>query len=136
MNFKVYQLRRTLGSLTLGAALLLGMSVMASAQGHHQRHERRDLREHQRSERYYYGDSRALREHQRRERHRLEHHQRAERRGYYNDGYYNNDRYNNGRFNDGYYNNGRYNNGRYNGGDYGNRDSWRYNRRHDRYFRW
>jgi hypothetical protein len=131
MKLKVYQLKRTLGALAFGAALLLGMSVMASAQGHHQRHEWRDLRDHQRRERYYYGDSRALREHQRRERLRLRLHQRAERRGYYNGGYFNNGRYNNG-----YFNTRRYNNGRYFDRYYGNRNDWRLNRRQGTYYRW
>ncbi len=46
---------------------------------HHQKHEKRDLKQHQREERYYYGDSWALRQHQREERHRLRHHQHNER---------------------------------------------------------
>ena len=83
MNTKVYSLKNMLGALVIGAGLLLGTSGIAYAQDHHQRHERRALREHQLRELYYYGDSRALREHQRRERRRLEHHQRAERRIYY-----------------------------------------------------
>jgi hypothetical protein len=83
MNFKGYSLKSALGALAIGAALLLGASEMAYAQDHHQQHERQDLRDHQRRESYYYGDSRALREHQRRERYGLERHQRFERRGYY-----------------------------------------------------
>src|SRR5262245_8039284 len=61
MNFKGYTLKGALGALAIGAALLLGGSEMAYAQDHHQRHERQDLREHQRAERYYYGDSGGLR---------------------------------------------------------------------------
>jgi hypothetical protein len=80
MKFKSYSLKSALGALAIGAALLLGGSEMAYAQDHHQQHERRDLREHQRSERYYYGNSRALRERQRRERYELQRHQRFERR--------------------------------------------------------
>ena|SRR5215813_4289144 len=80
MNFKGYSLKGVLGAIAVGAALLLGGSEMAYAQDYHQRHERQDLREHQRRERYLYGDSRALREHQRRERFELERHQRFERR--------------------------------------------------------
>ena len=80
MKFKRYSLKGALGALAIGAALLLGGSEMAYAQGHHQRYERQDLRNHQRRERYYYGNSRALREHQRRERYQLERHQRFERR--------------------------------------------------------
>jgi len=83
MNFKGYSLKSVLGALAIGAAILLGGSEMAYAQDHHQQHERRDLRDHQRRERYYYGDSRALREHQRRERYQLERHQRFERRRYF-----------------------------------------------------
>lgn len=86
MKFKGYSLKHALGALAFGAALLLGTSDMAYAQGHHQR----DLREHQRQERYYYDDSHALRDRQRRER-----------RGYYNDRYYYNSPYNRG-----YYGNG------------------------------
>jgi type II secretory pathway component PulJ len=90
MNFKGYSLKSALGALAIGAAILLGGSEMAYAQDHHQRHERQDLREHQRREHYLYGDSRALREHQRRERYELERHQRFERRrfdGRFNRGY-------------------------------------------------
>ncbi len=91
MNFKGYSLKSALGAIAIGAALLLGGSEMAYAQDHHQWHERQDLRDHQRRERYYYDDSRALREHQRRERYQLERHQRFEDRRYYD-----------GRFNRGY----------------------------------
>jgi hypothetical protein len=80
MNFKRYSLKGALGALAIGAGLLLGGSDMAYAQDHHQRHERQDLRKHQRRERYLYGNNRALREHQRRERYGLERHQRFERR--------------------------------------------------------
>lgn len=82
MNLKSLQLKRILGALAFGVVLLVGAGGMANAQDHHQRHERQDLREHQRRERYYYGDNHALREHQRREWRRLEHHQRHERRDY------------------------------------------------------
>jgi hypothetical protein len=94
MKFKSYSLKGALGALAIGAALLFGASETANAQGY------RDLREHQRLERHYYGDSPALREHQRRER-----------RGYFNDRYYY-----------GPYNRGYYNYGPYYRGDYGN--SW------------
>jgi hypothetical protein len=90
MNFKGYSLKGALGALAIGAALLLGGNKMAYAQDHHQWRERQELREHQRRERYLYGDSRALREHQWRERNRLEHHQYNERR-YYDRGYYGRD---------------------------------------------
>jgi len=80
MNFKGYSLKGVLGALAIGAAILLGGSEMAFAQDHHQQHERQDLREHQRRERYLYGNSRALHEHQRRERYELNRHQRFERR--------------------------------------------------------
>ena len=90
MNFKRYSLKSALGALAIGAAILIGGSEMAYAQDHHQRHERQDLNDHQRRERYYYGNSRALREHQRRERYQLDRHQRFERRrfdGRFNRGY-------------------------------------------------
>jgi hypothetical protein len=90
MNFKRYSLKGALGALAIGAGLLLGGSDMAYAQDHHQRHERQDLRKHQRRERYLYGNNRALREHQRRERYELNRHQRFERRrfdGRFNRGY-------------------------------------------------
>jgi len=96
MKFKDYSLKRALGALAIGAALLLGASEMTYAQGWRQR----DLREHQRQERYYYGDSHALRDHQRRER-----------RGYYNDRYYYNSPYNRGYYNYGPYSRGYYGNG-------------------------
>jgi hypothetical protein len=83
MNFKSYSLKSALGALAIGAALLLGGSKMAYAQDHHQQHERRDLREHQQLEGYYYGNGRALREHQRRERYESERRQRFERRHYF-----------------------------------------------------
>jgi hypothetical protein len=51
------------------------------AMRHHERDEKRALKQHQREERWYYGDSWALRQHQREERHELQHHQRHE-RGY------------------------------------------------------
>ena len=87
MKFKGYSLKGVLGALAIGAALLLGGSEMACAQDHHQWHERQDLREHQRRERYLYGNGRALREHQRRERFELERHQRFERRRYFDGGF-------------------------------------------------
>lgn len=57
---------------------------------HHQRDEKRALRDHQREERWYYGDSWTLRQHQREERHDLKHHHQRERGyDYYGrDGYY------------------------------------------------
>ncbi len=88
MKLKGYSLKSVLGALAIGAALLLGGSEMAYAQG-------RNLRQHQRLERYYYGNSHALRDHQRRERF-----------GYYNRGYY-------GPYNRGYYNYGPFNRGYY-----------------------
>jgi len=91
MKFKPYSLKLALGALALGAALLLGGSETAYAQGY-------NLRQHQRLERYYYDDSRALRDHQRRERF-----------DYYNRGYYgpyNRGYYNYRPFNRGYYGNG------------------------------
>ena len=51
---------------------------------HHQRDEKRALRQHQEEERYQQGDSWSLREHQREERHELRHHQRGERFQFYN----------------------------------------------------
>jgi hypothetical protein len=70
------------------------------AMRHHQHHEKRDLKEHQREERYLYGNGWALREHQPEERHQLRHHQHDE-RGYDDPyGYRSGDRY---RGHDGYY---------------------------------
>jgi hypothetical protein len=74
------------------------------AMRHHQRDEKRDLKQHQREERWYYGDSWALRQHQREERHELKHHQQHERgyddfnrsygrNGYYEGGWYEGRRY-------------------------------------------
>src|SRR6266404_7672674 len=58
---------------------------------HHQKDEKRDLKQHQRDERKYEGNSWWLREHQRQERQELKHHQwhekqdnrRSSRNGYY-----------------------------------------------------
>jgi len=58
---------------------------------HHHRDEKRDLKQHQRDERRYYGDSWELRQHQSDERHQLRHHQRDERR--YDNGFGYQDRY-------------------------------------------
>ncbi len=95
MKFKSYSLKRALGALAFGAALLFGASEMTYAQGYNRGY----LRDHQRQERYYYGDSRALRDHQRRER-----------RGYYNDRYDYDRPYNRGYYNRpynrGYFGNG------------------------------
>ena len=100
----------TLGAI-FGGALLFGFGAQeANAQvyqgrynggygdgysrqnGHHRKHEKQDLKDHQRDERAYYGNGRALREHQREERHQLKHHQRNERSygqgRYHRDGYY------------------------------------------------
>lgn len=61
----------------------------------HQRDEKRDLKEHQRQERWNYGNSWELRQHQREERHQLKHHQQRE-RGYDDfNGYYGRDGYSN-----------------------------------------
>ncbi len=70
----------------------------------HQGDEKRDLKQHQREERWYYGDSWALRQHQREERRELKRHQRNERdyddfdqsyrrNGYYDRGGYDGRRY-------------------------------------------
>lgn len=55
-----------------------GYDDYGHAMRHHQRDEKRDLKEHQREERWNYGDSWALRQHQREERHELKHHQQRE----------------------------------------------------------
>ena len=135
------------------AALLVGAGTTVNAQGHSQKHEKRDLKEHQRQERRYYGNDHQVRDHQRPERDRLKYEQRAEHNGYSvghgqynNNGYYGNGSYNNNGYYrrnntgyyDPYYNNGRsnsvyygydpyYNNGRSNGRYYGNSQ---YNRPH------
>ena len=64
-----------------------GNSGYYSQDGHHRKNEKRDLKHHQRHEREYYGNSRALRQHQRQEKRQLKRHQRNERR-YYRDDYY------------------------------------------------
>ncbi len=82
-----------LGAAFVGFAGIAGGPV-AKAQGyyynnyqdHHQRRERKALRQHQRAERYWDGNSHALRHHQKHERADLRRHQRLERIGYY-DGY-------------------------------------------------
>ena len=125
------------------AAMLAGAGTTANAQGHSKNHEKRDLKEHQRQERRYYGNDRPVRDHQRLERDRLKYEQRAEHNGYSvghgqynNNGYYGNGnngyyRRNNTGYYDPYYNNGRsnsgyygydpyYNNRRSNSGYYGN----------------
>ncbi len=51
---------------------------------HHQRDEKRALRQHQEEERYQYGDSWELREHQREEQRDLRRHQRGERFQFWN----------------------------------------------------
>ena len=117
------------------AVILIGSGTTANAQGHSKKHEKRDLKEHQRQERRYYGNNHQLRDHQRLERDRLKYEQRAEHNGYYVDhgqydnGYYGNRSYNNGyyRNNSGYYD-PYYNNRRSNSGYYGY-DPYYYNRR-------
>jgi hypothetical protein len=90
---------------------------------HHQRYEKHALKDHQREERYYYGNSWELRQHQREERHGLKHHQRDER----DDRYYNRDGYSN---RDSYYSRDGHNNR----DGYSNREGYRdgyYNRGYD-----
>lgn len=70
----------------------------------HQRDEKRALKQHQRQERWYYGDSWALRQHQKEERRRLKHHQWRERDHDDSDGY---------RWRDGYRDRGWYDDRRY-----------------------
>lgn len=109
--------KRTAAMFVLMTASLLVMSATSFAQGHSQGHERRDLKDHQRQERYYSGNGHATRDHQRAERDQLRHEQRDERRGgYYNNGGY----YGNGHSSNGYYNNGHSNNGGYRNGGYYN----------------
>ncbi len=117
MNFTHSSLwKRTAAMFLLATASLLVMTATSFAQGHSQGHERRDLKDHQRQERYY-DNGYATRDHQRAGRDQLKHEQRDERRrGYYNNGGYNNSGYNNS----GYYNNGGYNNGGHNNGGYYN----------------
>ena len=54
---------------------------------HHQHNEKHAIKDHQRQERYLYGNSWELRRHQQEERHQLKHHQRDERRYGEVDGY-------------------------------------------------
>ena len=60
---------------------------------HHQRDEKRDLKEHQREERWQYGDSWEVRQHQKEERHELKHHQKNERGHDGYNGFYGRDGY-------------------------------------------
>lgn len=123
MNFPYSGLwKRAAAMFVLATASLLVMTATSFAQGHDQGHERRDLKDHQRQERYY-DNGYATRDHQRAERDLFKHEQRDERRGgynnnggYYDNGHSNNGNYNNGHSNGGYYNGGYPNNGYYNGG--------------------
>jgi len=124
MNFKnTISLKRMAFMFMFGVITLLGMSMTSYAQGHDQRHERRDLKDHQRQERYNNGGGYATRGHQREERRDLKHEQRDERSG----GYYNNDGYSNG----GYYGNG---NGHANSGGYYSNGNGRANNGYDPYY--
>ena len=89
--------KRVAAMFVLATASLLVMTATSFAQGHDQGHERRELKDHQRQERYY-NHGYATRDHQR-----------AERGGYNNNGGY----YGNGHSNNGYYNNGLSNGGYY-----------------------
>lgn len=61
---------------------------------HHQKREKRALKEHQRYEREHFRNSRELRRHQKQERRRLKRHQKYEKRGrYYHSRRYNRDYY-------------------------------------------
>jgi hypothetical protein len=123
--------KRTAAMFALATASLLVMTATSFAQGHSQGHERRDLKDHQRQERYY-DNGYATRNHQSAERGQLKHEQRAEQNGGYynnggyygnghsNNGYYNNSHSNGGYYNGGYPNNSYYNNGYGNGGYYNN----------------
>ena len=66
----------------------------------HQHDEKHAIKDHQREERYLYGNSWELRRHQHEERHQLKHHQRDERRYDDSDGYRRYDR--NGGYEGGY----------------------------------
>jgi hypothetical protein len=89
MNFRINShLLRKAALWMVPLAFLSGTTMYAQsgygydddhAVRHHQKHEKRDLKEHQREERYLYGDGWALRQHQREERHQLRHHQHDER---------------------------------------------------------
>lgn len=95
MSSKITMLKRGAFALVFGAVMFVGASATANAQGHSQRHERNDLRDHQRQERAYNGNGHQTRDHQRLERDQLRYEQRAEHNGYavghgQNNGYYNN----------------------------------------------
>lgn len=128
MSTRKLSLPHSTGVLALGASLLFSLSATAYAHGdspyydsngQHQRAEVRSekahkhdekhaLQDHQREERYYNGNSAALRDHERQEWHALKHHQhdekdfrkqhqRAERSNYGSNGYGGyGSRYNNG----------------------------------------
>ena len=122
MNFTYSSLLKRIAAMfVLATASLLIMSATSFAQGHDQGHERRDLKDHQRQERYYDGNDHATRDHQRAERDQLKHEQRDERRGGYDNGYFNNGGYyNNGHSNNGGYYDNSHSNGGYNNGGYYN----------------
>lgn len=86
MKFSFDCLKRTaMGALACGVLVLAGTGLEAFAQNSHKEHkdhqktEKRDLREHQRTERRTAGNSRTLRQHQKAERIGLKRHQRTER---------------------------------------------------------
>jgi hypothetical protein len=146
MNFN-HNVRKSVAfAVVFGASMLIGASATVNAQSH-EKQEKRDLKQHQRQERAYYGNNHQTKDHQRMERDRLKYEQRAEHNGnavghgqynnngygngtYNNDGYYRNNQgydpyYSNGRSNNGYYGNDPYyNNGRSNSGYYGNDGSY------------
>lgn len=149
MKSKLSSFKMAVGSLGLGAGLLLGVGQTVQAQGQydpnygqgtyrgrdydrHQKHEKRaekqhqkeekqDLKRHQHDERDQYGNDDSLREHQRQEREELKRHTRDEK----NDRkrHQRNERNDDGYGNDGYYGNGngsdRRNDGYYGNGGYG-----------------
>ena len=124
-DFASTNVRRWLGLLGFSMALLMANSV--ASYGHesypaarndrfwkedkrreklHQKMEKRSLKEHQRQERFYYGNNPSLRTHQRQERNELKYHQwnekdrrRPYRRQYDWNGYYRDDGY----YRDGFY---------------------------------
>jgi hypothetical protein len=122
MNFKSKMLKRGAFGLIFGA-MVVGAGAAANAQGDSQKHERRDLKDHQRQERRYNGNDHQTRDHQRLERDQLKYEQRLEHNGAAVQHGQNNNGYYNGGYNNGHYNNSGYNNrGNYgnNSGYYGN----------------
>lgn len=104
MRFVSHHARRAAGIFACAAMLLLGTAGAGLAQKpwkgdkhalhDHRKAEKRELKEHQRYERRYYGNNRTLREHEKAERRELKRHGRWEKSTF-------RDRYQSGRYDNG-----------------------------------